>query len=683
MSGANRLHKAWPPMSLRVPMNTQVAGRRRAVIEAVVPAVDGGRFAIKRTVGERVAVEADVFADGHDSLGCAVQYRTADEPTWREAPMRPIGNDHWRGDFEVARCGIYHYRVQAWVDHFATWRRDLVKRMEAGHDLAVPLTIGAALVGQAAARAHGEEAEVLADWAARLGGTAPAAVRAGWALEAEPLGLMARYPDRSLAATSEPELTVIAEPTLARFSAWYELFPRSASPVPGRHGTLRDCEARLPYLAEMGFDILYLPPIHPIGLTFRKGPNNSLSTAPGDPGSPWAIGSPAGGHTAVHPQLGTLDDLRSLVARAADHGIRVALDIAFQCSPDHPWVTEHPEWFLHRPDGTVQYAENPPKRYQDIYPLNFESGDWRRLWDALRDVFLFWVAQGVRVFRVDNPHTKSLHFWEWVIAEVKAAAPETLLLSEAFTRPAVLHRLAKAGFSQSYNYFPWRNSKWELTQYFTELTKGPGREYLRPNLWPNTPDILTEYLQYGGRPAFAVRLVLAATLGASYGIYGPAFELCEARAREPGSEEYLDSEKYQLRSWELARPDSLKDLIARVNRIRRENSALHRDWDLRFHPIDNEQLIAYSKRDESSGNTLLVVVNLDPHHRQGGWVELPFDEYGIKPHQAYQMHDLLGGSRYLWSGHRNYVELDPAKVPAHVFRLRRRQRTERDFDYFF
>lgn len=664
-------------------MNLRQTGRGRAVIESVTPMIDGGRFPIKRARGETVRVEADVFADGHDLLGCLVQYRAPGETSWRNAPMTSRAGDRWSGSFQAEDCGLYRYRVLAWVDHFASWRRDLLKRIEAGQDISVPLAMGAALVEAASARAHTESAARLADWALRLAGNHLLEARMAWAQSEELRQLMARHPDPSLMTASEPELTLVVDPPLARFSAWYELFPRSTSPVPGRHGTLRDCEAWLPYVAEMGFDVLYLPPIHPIGRTFRKGPNNSLESGPDDPGSPWAIGSPEGGHTAVHPALGTLEDVRHLVGAAAEHGIAVALDIAFQCSPDHPWVSEHPEWFVRRPDGSIQYAENPPKRYQDIYPLSFETPDWEGLWAALRDVFLFWVEQGVRVFRVDNPHTKSLYFWEWAIAEVKARDPEVIFLAEAFTRPVLMHRLAKAGFSQSYNYFPWRNTKWELTQYLTELSQGAGREYFRPNLWPNTPDILPEYLQYGGRPAFAARLVLAATLGASYGIYGPAFELCEGRAREPGSEEYLDSEKYAIRAWDRERRGSLRDLIARVNAIRRDNPALQQDWGLRFHAIDNDQLIAYSKTDAVSGNRVLVVVNLDPWHRQSGWVEVPLEDFGMEPHQSYQMHDLLGGDRYLWSGRHGYVELDPSRVPAHVFRLRRRQRSERDFDYYF
>ncbi len=658
-------------------------GQRRVVIEGVQPQVDGGRFPIKRSVGERVLVEADVFADGHDLLDAVVLYRHDDDPDWQETLLKPLANDRWRGEFTVERCGRYRYTVQAWIDRYASWRRDFAKRAEAGQELSVHLLAGSALVEEAAARASGDEARRLGDWAARLAGTAGVEQRSAWALDEELLALMQGHADRRMATTYEHELRVTVDPPLARCSAWYELFPRSTAAQPGRHGTLRDCVERLPMVAAMGFDVLYLPPIHPIGLTARKGPNNTLSSSPNDPGSPWAIGAPEGGHTAIHPELGTLEDFQHLHSKAAELGMAVALDIAFQCSPDHPWVLEHPEWFRKRPDGTIQYAENPPKKYQDIYPLDFESSDWPGLWQALRDVFLFWLDQGVKVFRVDNPHTKSLHFWEWVIAEIKQRDPETIFLSEAFTRPKLMHRLAKAGFTQSYNYFPWRNTKWELTLYLTELTREAKREYFRPNLWPNTPDILPEYLQIGGRPAFAARLVLAATLGASYGIYGPAFELLEDEPREPGSEEYLHSEKYEVRHWDVERRDSLRDLITRVNRIRRDNPALQADWSLHFHPVDNDQMIAYSKRDEASGNIVLVVVNLDPHHLQRGWVELPLDDFGLTREHPYQMHDLLGGARYLWNGPRNYLELDPRVIPAHVFRLRRRLRTERDFDYYF
>jgi starch synthase (maltosyl-transferring) len=432
----------------------------------------------------------------------------------------------------------------------------------------------------------------------------------------------------------------------------------------------------------MGFDVLYLPPIHPIGESFRKGKNNSLAANPEDTGSPWAIGSKEGGHKAIHPQLGTLDDFKLLVSEAAEHGLEIALDIAFQCTPDHPYAKEHPEWFRQRPDGTIQYAENPPKKYQDIYPIDFESDDWKALWQELKSVLIFWCEQGVRIFRVDNPHTKAFPFWEWAITEVKKDYPEALFLAEAFTRPKVMYRLAKLGFSQSYTYFAWRNTKAELTEYLTEITQTEVREYFRPNLWPNTPDILTEYLQFGGRPAFMARVVLAATLGANYGIYGPAYELGENIAREPGSEEYLNSEKYEIKHWNIDHPDSLKEFIARVNRIRRDNPALHSDPSLRFHQVDNAELLCFSKKTEDPMNVIVVVVNLDPHHSQSGWVELDTESLKLDSQQPYQMHELLTNARYLWHGARNFVQLDPQSVPAQIFRVRHRLRREQDFDYF-
>jgi starch synthase (maltosyl-transferring) len=438
----------------------------------------------------------------------------------------------------------------------------------------------------------------------------------------------------------------------------------------------------LAYIAAMGFDVVYLPPIHPIGVSFRKGANNRLRAGPDDVGSPWAIGNRDGGHTAIHPELGTLDDFRLFVRHAADQGLETALDLAFQCSPDHPYVREHPEWFRRRPDGSIQYAENPPKKYQDIYPLDFETADWRELWAELNRVVRFWIDQGIRLFRVDNPHTKAFGFWEWLIQDIRRDFPEVLFLAEAFTRPKVMQRLAKLGFSQSYTYFTWRNTKRELTEYFTELHHGPGADYFRPHLWPNTPDILSEYLQFGGRPAFLIRVTLAATLAAGYGLYGPAFELADSRPREPGSEEYLDSEKYQIRHWALDRPDSLRDFIARLNQIRRDQPALQIDGNLRFHDITNERLLAYSRVGRDGGDVVLSIVNLDPHYTQSGWLELPPDLLGIAPDQPYQAHDLLSEARYLWTGHRNYVELDPHASPAHVFRLRRRLRREHDFDYY-
>lgn len=658
-----------------------IDGRVRVVIEGVSPAVDNGRFAAKRVVGDRVVVEADCFTDGHDAVAARVLWRREDEPGWREAPMVFLGNDRWRGSFVVEALGPYRYTVTAWVDHFLSWLHDLERRVDA-EDIKIAALVGAELIDGAAKRATGADRKQLSDWSARLraGGDAEALKALG--LDKTLSEVAKRYPDRSLALTHPVELPLTVDRERARYSTWYELFPRSTSPVAGRHGTFRDVEARLPHVAEMGFDVLYFPPIHPIGREKRKGKNNSLAPTAEDVGSPWAIGSAEGGHKSLHPQLGTLEDFRRVVARARDFGIEIALDIAYQCAPDHPYVDEHPKWFRWRPDGTVQYAENPPKKYQDIYPFNFESEEWQSLWEELASVFEFWIAEGVRIFRVDNPHTKPFPFWEWAIDRLKKAYPETIFLAEAFTRPKVMHRLAKLGYSQSYTYFAWRNTKSELTEYFTELAKGPGREYFRPNVWPNTPDILTEYLQFGGRPAFMARLALAATLAASYGIYGPAFELLEAAPRDPGGEEYLDSEKYQLREWDLERADSLREFIARINKARRENPALQSDWSLRFFPVDNEHLICYAKATEDHENVVVSVVNLDPYHTQSGWVELDLPALGVDPAAPYQMQELLTGARYLWNGPRNFVSLDIARAPVQLFRLRRKVRTERDFDYF-
>lgn len=656
--------------------------RKRVMIEGVKPEIDGGRYPIKRTVGEKVEVSADIFADGHDALSAVLLHRREKNVRWTETPLTYLVNDRWKGSFVVNETGRYVYTLQSWVDHFQTWQRDLGKKVNAGQDVSVDLLVGAEIIADASRRASGPDAKRLKTWAADIKFSQSLGDRVHAALDNGLKQLMAQYPDREFATRYEKELVVVVDRTKARCSAWYEMFPRSCADEAGRHGTFKDCEARLPYIAQMGFDVLYLPPVHPIGRTHRKGRNNTPSAGPDDPGSPWAIGSEAGGHKSVHPRLGTLEDFRNLVSRASEQGIEVALDIAFQCAPDHPYVQAHPEWFRQRPDGSVQYAENPPKKYQDIYPIDFETENWRALWEELKRVLFFWLGQGIRIFRVDNPHTKSFSFWEWVIGEVKRDHPDVIFLSEAFTRPKVMYRLAKLGFTQSYSYFAWRNMKWEITQYFTELCRGEVREFFRPNLWPNTPDILTEYLQMGGRPAFVVRAVLAATLGANYGIYGPAFELCQNTPKELGSEEYLNSEKYEIKDWNLDKADSLKGLLGRINRIRRENSALQGDWSLQFHPVDNEQLLCYSKNTEDYANIVLVIVNLDPHHTHSGWVELPITEWGLEPARSYQVHDLLSDARYLWHGSRNYIQLDPQAIPAHVFRLRRRVRTERDFDYF-
>ena len=663
--------------------STLLEGIDRVIIEGVAPEIDGGRFPIKRTRGEPVTVEADIFVDGHEVISAALLFRREQDKEWREAPMTPLVNDRWRGEFAAADTGRYVYTLSAWVDRFKSWRRDLRKKADAGAHTDLDILTGALLVEEASKRAGGANAKALADWAKNLRAEKQGlADKLERALSDELAALVEAHPDKRFATRYGKELSVVVDREKARFSSWYEMFPRSCAAKPGAHGTFKDGERLLPYVASMGFDVLYLPPIHPIGRTHRKGKNNSVTSGPNDPGSPWAIGAEEGGHKSIHPELGTVEDFKRFVKKAESLGLEVALDLAYQCSPDHPYVKEHPQWFRWRPDGTVQYAENPPKKYQDIYPLDFTSEEWRGLWQELRSVVQYWIEQGIHIFRVDNPHTKPLPFWEWLINDVKKKHPDVIFLAEAFTRPKVMYNLAKLGFSQSYTYFTWRNTKPELTEYFTEITRTEVREYFRPNLWPNTPDILSEYLQFGGRAGFMERLALAATLGASYGIYGPAFELLEGRPREPGSEEYLNSEKYEIRTWDRESPQSLKDFIAAINRVRRENRALQSDHNLRFDPVDNEQIICYSKKTPDLANVIVVAVNLDPHHSQAGWVELSLPELGLDAQQPYQMHELLTGARYLWHGARNYVQLDPASVPVQIFRVRHRLPREQDFDYF-
>ncbi len=645
----------------------------RVVIEAVRPQVDGGRFPIKRVIGDVVTVEANIFADGHDALSCRLLWRREGTGDWTTESMTALGNDRWRAEFPVTALGRYEYTVEGWIDHFRTWRRDLGKRLAAGQDVSVDVLIGANLVDEAAARAPATDARRLRAWARGLRGTADPAGRQVLALDDALAAVAERYYDPRQATRHAPALTVVADPVLARFSTWYEVFPRSCAAEPGRHGTLRDCAAWVPYIAGMGFDVLYLPPIHPIGRSFRKGANNTPDAGPDDVGSPWAIGAAEGGHTAIHPALGTLDDFRALVTAAHATGVEIALDLAYQCAPDHPYVTEHPEWFRRRPDGTIQYAENPPKRYQDIYPFDFESLAWRELWAELRRIVVFWIEQGVRIFRVDNPHTKPFAFWEWLITDLKASHPDLIFLSEAFTRPGPMYRLAKLGFTQSYTYFTWRTTRQELTEYFTELTATDVAEFFRPHLWPNTPDILHESLQTGGRPGFLIRAVLAATLGASYGIYGPAFELVEHEPREPGSEEYRNSEKYQLRHRDREAAHSLRPLLTRLNEIRRANVALQANDALVFHDTDNPQLLCYSKTTADRSNVMLIVMNLDPVHQQAGWVTINLAALGLPDEADYSVHDLLSGRRYDWWGARNFVQLTPGVAPAHIFRVDRGQ----------
>lgn len=656
--------------------------RNRVQIGAISPEIEGGRYPIKRVVDDTVEVEADIVVDGHNALAAVLLYKEESDADWSEVPMAHVLNDRWHGRFKVGRLGRWQYGISAWIDDFASWQRDLQKRVNAAQDVAVDLLIGLDLVKAAAAKAAAADRERFAGPMQSLGNKANIAEAIRVALSEELADLMRRNPDRGQASASKI-LEVVVDPKQAQFSSWYETFPRSCSPHPGQHGTLKDLIAHLPYIADMGFDVIYLPPIHPIGLKHRKGKNNNPTAQPGDVGSPWAIGAKEGGHKAIHPNLGTLDDFRKLVAQAKVFGISIALDIAFQCSPDHPYVTEHPEWFRMRPDNTIQYAENPPKKYQDIYPIEFASPAWEALWEELRSVVVYWIEQGVRIFRVDNPHTKDFSFWEWMIASVKRETPDAIFLAEAFTRPKLMSQLAKLGFTQSYTYFAWRNSKTELEEYLTTLTRTDLKEYFRPNFWPNTPDILNDYLQVGGPPAFKARLALAATLSSNYGIYGPAFELCEGQPVEIGSEEYLNSEKYEIRHWNLDSPHNLKHFIAQVNKIRRENAVLQSNNNLQFYAIDNESILCYGKHSDDLSEIIIVTVNLDPNWTQSGWIELPIEEFDLPPGRPYQVHDLLDNKRYLWSGSRNFVLLDPQVSPAHIFRLRRFQRTERDFDYFF
>ncbi|MFN7918197.1 MAG: alpha-1,4-glucan--maltose-1-phosphate maltosyltransferase [Vicinamibacterales bacterium] len=661
----------------------------RVVIEQVSPAVDGGRFPAKRVEGDRVAVHADVFADGHDVLAVVLRDRpgpaaapsgqtsadAASAPGWRETRMSLTapGTDRWTASFVAGPPGWHDFTIVAWVDRFATWQRDLRVRVAAGQDIGLELQEGALLVHEAGARAaQAGDASADAWWfdahATLLADdTAVLDERVDLALSAPLAEAMFSYADRRH-ATAHPPCRVWVDRERARTGAWYEMFPRSAGTDPSRSATFAEAATRLEDIAGLGFDVLYLPPIHPIGRSFRKGPNNSLEAGPDAPGSPWAIGSEAGGHTAVEPGLGTLDDFDAFHAEARRVGLELALDLAWQCSPDHPWVTEHPEWFRHRPDASIRYAENPPKKYQDIYPLDFACQDWPSLWTALLEVTRFWLRRGVRIFRVDNPHTKSFGFWEWLIAEIHREDPGAIFLAEAFTRPAVMRYLAKAGFTQSYTYFTWRNTKAELEDYFTELTAGPMRDYFRPNVFANTPDILHEYLQHGGRPAFEARLVLAATLAATYGIYS-GFELIEHDAVRPGSEEYLDSEKYQVRVRDWTAPGNIRDLVRTLNTIRRVHPALQSNDTLRFCRTDNDQLIAYTKVSADGSDVVLTVVNLDPHHMQHGHVEVPLALIAAGDQDAFTAHDLLTGTTFTWRGARNYVRLDPGLRQAHVMQL--------------
>ena len=664
-------------------------GRIRTVIDRVEPAVDHGAFPCKHPAGSALRVTAWVFVDGHDSLVVRLLYRRRGESGWAEVTMEFLENDRWEGEFTPDEIGYWEYTVVAWTDAFQSWRKGFRKKVEDGQNPEVELQIAAGLVRETAQRMEGDLRDRLAGWADSIvSSSRPQTERVEFALGESLADVMLAEADRRFAATLPHPYPLLAERHRAVFSAWYEFFPRSRGTTPGEHGTFRSAARVLPEIAELGFDVVYLPPIHPIGETYRKGRNNALVAAPGDVGSPWAIGSPEGGHKSIHPALGTLKEFQDFLWRAGELGMEVALDIAFQCSPDHPYVHEHPDWFRWRPDGSIQYAENPPKKYQDIVPFDFECADWQGLWDELLSVFLYWIDKGVRIFRVDNPHTKPLPFWRWCIERIKELHPDVILLAEAFTRPHVKYWLGKAGFTHGYTYFTWRTGKEELMEYLGELTQTSRREHFWPNFWPNTPDILHEYLVHGGRPAHAVRFVLAATLSSNYGIYGPAFELCD-HDPFPGKEEYNHNEKYQIKQWNWEKPGNLKPLLRRVNRIRRENRALQTTANLQFVPTDNPQLIAYLKRTEDNANMILTVVNLDPFQTQMGWLDLPIGDLGIPGDRAYLVQDLLPEpdgplptANYYWKGGRNFIKLDPRETPAHIFRVFRHVRRENGFDYW-
>ena len=640
------------------------------VIENLQPLIDGGRYPIKRIVGEDLVVEADIFKDGHDVVAAILKWRVLGKRAWRETPMNFVDNDRWRGICTLYDEDIHEYTVEAWTDAFRSWQVEFAKKFEAGiSDLRSEALEGAALVEAAARRARDRaDRKRLLEFSQQILTGANSEIRA-IAQSGELAVLMATYPDRAAATQYDPPLCVVVDRRGALIAAWYEFFPRSAEGRGDRGSTFRECLPRVDDARAMGFDVIYFPPIHPIGHTNRKGRNNSTTYEPGEPGVPWAIGSEAGGHKAVEPSLGTLEDFDWLEKEVRKRGMEIALDFAINCSPDHPYVKEHPDWFYKRPDGTIKYAENPPKKYEDIYPLNFHCENWRELWAELKSVVLFWADRGVRIFRVDNPHTKPIAFWEYLIKGVREKYPDTIFLSEAFTRPKMMKALAKAGFNQSYTYFTWRNSKQELIEYFTELTQTEMSEYFRPNLWTNTPDILPFVLQEGGRPAFMIRVALAATLSTLYGIYS-GYELCENEPL-PGREEYLDSEKYQFKERDWNAPGNIKDWIARLNKIRKENRALQFYTNLRFHDADNDAILFYSKMTAARDNIILVVVNLDPHRKQNSFVYVPIESFGQMENDVYQVQDLLSGATYTWRGSRNYVELDPDIQPAHVFLVRR------------
>jgi len=641
-------------------------GLERVIVEHVTPEIDAGRFYIKKIPGETIRVEADIFADGHDHVRGRVLYKHENEKKWSFTPMHLMSNDRWWASFNVQKTGFYSYTVIGWVDHPLTWLEGFFKKYQDAQHLGVELLIGAAFLEAMLQQASKADQKLIKSIVSTLKDENKYDQAVNMALSKEVHHLIDEYPNLDHATTYLRELKVYVDREKAGFSSWYCFFPRSASPVEGKHGTFKDCEALLPRVAEMGFDVLYFPPIHPIGQTFRKGKNNTVNALPGDDGVPYAIGSAEGGHKDILKDLGTLADFKHLLKEAASHGIEIAMDFAIQCSPDHPYVKQHPKWFKWRPDGTVQYAENPPKKYQDILPINFENDDWENLWKELKSIIDYWCEQGVKIFRVDNPHTKSFNFWEWCIAEVQKKYPGTIFLSEAFTKPKVMKELAKLGYTQSYTYYTWRNSKNEIIDYMNELTQGEMKDYYRPNFWTNTHDINPYGLQSGNEISFIIRYFMAATLSSNYGIFGPVYELMY-HDPYPGKEEYLNSEKYEVRHWDWSARNRLTDVITKVNAARKVNPALQHTNNIRFCETYNDQLMAYYKR--TGDNHILCVVKLDPYSKQFGHIQVPLWELGVEPGQDFTVYDILTGNTYTWNQEWNYVQLEAWDLPAHLFRI--------------
>ncbi|MBS1490632.1 MAG: alpha-1,4-glucan--maltose-1-phosphate maltosyltransferase [Bacteroidetes bacterium] len=638
-------------------------GQQRIIIENIQPLVDGGLYPAKRTVGEKVEVRASIFADGHDHIRASLWVRSATETNPAEILMVPTANDEWQASFYTLKQENYFFSIHAWIDHFDTWYDGFKKKVAARVDVKVELMEGASMLRQLSL----EKPELIL-WATKLEDSSHYAEAVASVLSDEFEKIVYNHPLKEIFTTSGKELEILVESKKANFSTWYEFFPRSSALDAGRHGTFRDCLKLLPRISAMGFDVLYFPPIHPIGKINRKGKNNNVRAVAGEPGSPWAIGSDEGGHKSVLPALGTIEDFKKLVSEAKKMGIDIAMDIAFQCAPDHPYVKEHKSWFKQRPDGSIQYAENPPKKYQDIYPFNFETEDWQALWQELLSVFLFWMEQGVKIFRVDNPHTKPIPFWHWVIAEVHKTDADIIFLSEAFTRPKIMESLAKVGFTQSYTYFTWRVNKSELTNYMKELVQGPSRNFFRPNFWPNTPDILPYHLQHQAENSFIIRYALAATLSSNVGVYGPSYEFYENTPID-GKEEYYNSEKYEVRHYDWKKTNRMTDIMTMINRVRKENTSLQSTWNIQFCEVGNDQLIAFLKATDDLSNLILVVVNLDPHQTQSGYIQLPKERIGLADKINIKLYDWMTDEHYTWIQEWNFVEINPHKMPFHLFQL--------------